>query len=274
MSRTEQQVGGQLIPNPAKRFLEPKNNYSVEEIVTGKGKKTEVNVFDSVSLGYSEKNGEEWEKKTIDLPIEFAILNGDWTNFKGWNKTDNCMYFSNEVKDSTSTITIRNKEGIVFEFTLKEMWEKVPGTKNKTENAKSIAARLKELNVKQHSSIYIVLRDTDEIINLQLKGANLSGSKDVANQPSGWWNVSKKFKPNNNLYKYWFQINDWLEETTDIGTFGILNFTQGELISKEDGVQLDVLFDELEAYHTYYKSKPELASTTTGEIAPVDPEDM
>jgi hypothetical protein len=257
-SRCEQNVGGQLIPNPAKRFLEPKNNYTVETITTAKGKKTEVKAFDSVSLGYSEKNGEEWEQKTLDLPIEFAILNGDWVNFKGWNDTDKCKYWSNEVKDNTSTITIRNKEGIVFEFTLKEMWEKVPGTKNKTENAKNIAARLKELNVKQHSSIYIVLRGTDEIINLQLKGSNLSGSKDPENQPSGWWNVSKKFKPNNNLYKYWFQINDWLEETTDIGTFGILNFTQGELISKEDGVSLDALFDELAAYHEFYTNKPEL----------------
>lgn len=259
MSRTEQQVGGQLIPNPAKRFLEAKNNYTIEEIVTAKGKKTEVKAFDSVSFGYSEKNGEEWEQKTVELPIEFAILNGDWVNFKGWNETEKCKYWSNEVKDADSVITVRNKEGVAYEFTLNQMWGRTTGSKIKDEKqSKEVKAKLKELGVKQHSSIYVVLRDTNEIINLQLKGANLSGSKVIDNQPSGWWNVSKKFKPNNNLYKYWFQINDWIEEEGEMGNYGVVNFTQGELISSEDGVQLDALFDELAEYHKYYTTKPEL----------------
>jgi len=259
-SRTEQNVGGQLIPNPAKKFLVAKNNYTVEEIVTGKGKKTEVKVFDSVSLQYSVKEGEEYINHDIALPVEFAILNGDWVNFKGWNDSDKCGYWSNEVKDANSNIVIRNKEGIVFEFTLNQMWEKVKGTKNPTEKAKEVRARLKELNVKQHSSIYIVFRDTNEIVNLQLKGSNLSGSKDPEHQPSGWWNISKKYKPGNNLYKYWFQINDFLEQEGEMGNYGILNFTQGELINAEDSVVLDQLFDELTAYHKFYTDKPALVA--------------
>lgn len=259
-SRCEQNVGGQLIPNPAKRFLEVKNNYTTETITTGKGKTKEVKVFDSVSLGYSEKNGEEWEQKTLDLPIEFAILNGDWVTFKGWSETEKCMYWSNEVKDADTVITIRNKEGVAYEFTLNQMWGRTTGSKVKDEKqSKEVKAKLKELGVKQHSSVYIVLRDTNEIINLQLKGSNLSGSKNPENQPSGWWNISKKFKPMNNLYKYWFQINDWIEEEGEMGNYGILNFTQGELINKEDGEPLDVLFDELTAYHEYYIKKPEVA---------------
>lgn len=275
-SRCEQNVGGLLIPNPAKKFLEVKNNYTVEEITTGKGKKTQVKAFDSVSLAYSEKNSsDEWEQKTLELPVEFAILNGDWVNFKGWNETEKCKYWSNEVKDSDALITVRNKEGVVYEFTLNQMWGRTTGSKIKDEKgSKEVKAKLKELNVKQHSSVYIVLRDTNEIINLQLKGANLSGSKNPDNQPSGWWNISKKFKPMNNLYKYWFQINDWVEEEGEMGNYGILNFTQGELINKEDGIELDSLFDELTAYHEYYSSKPELVKEETPVLDTVDSDDI
>jgi len=263
MSRLEQNTGGELLSNPAKRFLEFKNYYTKEQITTGKGKKTEVKVFDKCGFTWSEKVGEEWIQHQVDLPLEFAIINGDWINFKGWNEEDKTKYYSNEVKDATSVISIRNKEGIVYEFTLNDMWGRVPGSKVKDEaKSKLVKAKLKALGVKQHSSIYVGIKNREgdfELQNFQLKGANLSGSKEPDNQPSGWWNIQKALKASKKIYTHYIQMNDWITESGELGEYGIVNFTVGDALTAEDNEQLEVLYEDLVKYHEYYTSKNEVA---------------
>jgi len=273
MSRLEQGQGD-LVRNPAKRFLEFKNVFNKEEVII-KGKPKEIKVFEKAAFTYAEKEGEEWINHIVDLPLEFALLNGDWVNFKGWSETDKCKYYSNEVKNADEVISIRNKEGIVYEFTLNQMWGKVAGSKVKDEaKSKEVKAALKGLGVKQHSSLYVAMKNEDsgefEMINIQIKGANLSGVKD-SETPSGWWNFSKKFKPGNVIYKKYIQLNDWVVEDGELGEYGVLNWSFGSLISEEEEEQIEVLFKELESYHIYYldrskevvKAVPEVPALTT-----------
>ena len=259
MSRLEQGQG-ELLRNPAKRFLEFKNMYSKEE-VTIKGKTKEVKVFDKCGFNWSEKVGEEWVQNFVELPLEFAVLNGDWVNFKGWSETEKCKYWSNEVKTADDLISIRNKDGIVYEFTLNQMWGKVKGSTVKDEAmSKKVKADLKGLNVKQHSSIYVAIKNEEteefELINLQIKGANLSGVKDTPTPPSGWWNFSKKYKSGNSLYTNYVQINDWTVEDGELGEYGVLNFTLGSKISADENEEIETLYQEMEAYHKFYTDKP------------------
>ena len=259
MSRVDQSVGTDLQKNPTSRFFQFKNYFTQEEI-TVKGKTKEVKVFDKCGFTWSTKNEDgEYENHDFDLPIEFALLNGDWVNFKGWNADEKVFYKSTEVKDAKSVISVSNKEGIVYEFTLNDMWGKVEGSKVKDEKiSKDVKARLKQLGVKQHSSLYAAIKDENgefELINFQLKGANLSGSREKENQPSGWWNVSKDFKKSKKIYTHYIQMNDWITESGELGEYGVVNFTLGSKIDEEDNEKLEVLFTELEDYHKYYLNK-------------------
>lgn len=280
MSRLEQSTQGDLIRNPAARFLEFKNMYTKEEVVL-KGKKKEIKVFEKCGFNYSEKVGEEWVQHFVDLPLEFAVLNGDWVNFKGWNETEKCKYWSNEVKNADDTISIRNKEGIVYEFTLNDKWGKVAGSKVKDELlSKKVNAALKGLNVKQHSSIYIGLKNEDdgsfELVNLQLKGANLSGVRENEDKskPSGWWNFSKKYKQGNALYSKFVQVNDYTVEDGELGEYGVLNWEMGSKIGDEDNEKLEELFNQLEEYHKFYLNKPKVVvEETKAELVTTEDDD-
>lgn len=290
MSRLEQIASGELLHNPAKRFLEPKNNYTVKTIKNDDGEDEEVKVFKDMSFVYSKKNeSDEYENFNVELPIEFAVLNPQFISFKGWNETESVRYWSNEIDsfNDNDLISIRNKEGIVFEFTLAQKNEKVPGTKNSTDAAKEIQGKLKQLGVKQYSSIYAAVKTDDgefETINFQIKGSSLSGEmepkrkafkgtdaafekeiKRIRENQVGFWAFNKKH--GTNKFKYptsgkmitnYVQINDFIKVKGEIGTYGILNFTIGDVISKEDNEKLDVLHAELTAYLKYYTTKPEL----------------
>jgi hypothetical protein len=258
MSRVDQSVGSDLQKNPTSRFFQFKNYFTMEEI-TVKGKTKEVKVFDKAGFIWSTKNEDDgYDTHDFDLPIEFALLNGDWVNFKGWNADEKVFYKSTEVKDADSVISVSNKDGIVYEFTLNQMWGKVKGSSVKDEEgSKAVKAKLKQLGVKQHSSVYAAIRKDDgfELVNFQLKGANLSGSREKENQPSGWWNVSKEFKKSKKIYTHWIQMNDWITESGELGEYGVVNFTLGDKIDAEDNEKIEVLFEELEAYHKYYLNK-------------------
>ena len=278
MSRLEQSSGTELLRNPSSKFLEFKNVYGKEE-VTIKGKKKEVKVFEECKFVYAVKEGEEWVQHDVKLPLEFAVINGDWVNFKGWNETEKCKYYSNEVKGPDDIISLRNKDGVVFEFTLNEMWGRTTGSKVKDEVAsKKVKSILKGYGVKQHSSIYIGVRsredDSFDLMNLQIRGANLSGIKEPEkNVPSGWWNVSRKYKQNNLLYTNFMQINDWTVEDGELGEYAVLNWTIGDKIDAEDNERLDLLFDNLAAYHKYYLNKPkeeEVKTESKTESKPVE----
>lgn len=271
-SRLEQPTGGELLSNPAKKFLQFKNYYTKESI-TVKGKKKEVKVFDKCGFTWAEKIDEEWVNHEVDLPLEFAIINGDWVSFKGWNEEEKTMYYSNEVKDAKSVISIRNKEGIVYEFTLNDMWGKVEGSKVKDEaKSKLVKSKLKALNVKQHSSIYVGMKNDEgnyELVNFQLKGANLSGSKNEDHKPSGWWNVSKALKAAKKIYTYNIQMNDWITEDGELGEYGVVNWTLGDPLTSEQNEELEVLYNDLLKYHEYYTSKNTAAPVAEAVSEPV-----
>lgn len=277
MSRLEQSTGGELVSNPAKKFLEFKNYYTKEQITTGKGKKTEVKVFDKCGFTWSEKVSDEWIQHDVDLPLEFAIINGDWVSFKGWNEEEKTKYYSNEVKDAKSVISIRNKEGIVYEFTLNDMWGKVENSKVRDEvKSKEVKAKLKALGVKQHSSIYVGMKNAEgeyELVNFQLKGANLSGSKNEDNKPSGWWNISKALKATKKIYTHNIQMNDWITEDGELGEYGIVNWTVGDALTAAENDQLEVLYNDLVKYHEYYTSKSAVAPVVEAVMAPIAEDD-
>lgn len=259
MSRTDQANGRDLVLNPCKKFLTVKNTYITEKF---KGK--DVKVLDGCNFEYSLKNTNgEYDKFTMDLPLEFAIINCKFVNFKGWDETEKVMNYSNEVQNMDDLITIRNKEGVLYEFTLNDFWGNVKGSKVKDElKKKEVQAKLKSLNVKQHSSIYIAVKDPKtkefELMNLQIKGANLSGSKDPANAPSGWWNFVKHPAVSKKLYTNYIQTNDFIEEKGEMGYYSILNFQVGGPIDKEDSLELENIYEELKAYHEFYAKKPEV----------------
>lgn len=255
-TRIDQPIGeGVFMSNPSKKFLTFKNNYT-KETVTVKGKKSEVVIFDNCTFQWSEKIGEDYVTHDIELPIEFAILNGDWVNFKGWDKTTESYYYSNEVKTPDAPIHIRNKDKVVYTFTLNDMWGVIPGSKIKNEaKAREVKAKLKELNVRQNASIYIAMKNEEgvyEINNIQLKGSNLSGLKDKTIL-SGWWNVSRKLKNSKKIYTHFIEINDFFTESGELGEYGIPNITLGEKIDEDTLEILETLFQELTEYHKIYE---------------------
>lgn len=258
--RTEQSIGNaEFLENPCKKFLTFKNIYTMEETVI-KGKKKEIKVFDSVAFTYATKEDDEWVNHTVDLPLEFAILNGNWISFKGWNDTDKCMYYSNEVNNADQQIHVRNKEEVVYSFTLNQLWGKTPGSKVKDEAlAKTTKGKLAALNVKQHSSIYVALRNDDnsfELANFQLKGANLSGSSnETLEYPTGWWNVNKQLQKSKTLYSHYHQFNDFITESGELGEYGIVNWSLGDRIQDADNDSIQELFSELHIYHQAYLLK-------------------
>ncbi len=241
--------------NPCKKFLELKNLYEQTEVKNSKGMISKVKSYLEPVLSYSEKEGEVWVNKSHTIPIEFAVINAEFISFKGWNDKEKAMYWSNEVNNNDLPIYIKNKNNILFEFTINAKNEKVKGGNEYTKNAKDIRATLKELNVKQHSCIYIAIKganDEFELAGLQLKGSSLSGIKDPGTAISGWWAFCKKFKNNNLLYKHFVQINDYIVENGELGEYGVLNYTLGDVISDEDNEKLEIIFDELKEYHDYY----------------------
>lgn len=251
-----------FLPNPCSKFLNFKNIYT-KEIVKIKGKEKEIKVFDSCGFEWGEKDADDkWVSHEVRLPIKFAILDKDWVNFKGYCDADKTMYWSNEVKTATDVINIRNKDKTVYSFTLNELWGKTPGSKVKDEaKSKAVKAKLTALGVKQHSSIYIALvneRGEFEMANLQLKGANLSGSKDVS--PSGWWNVQKDFSKFNKIYTHFLEINNFIVESGELGEYGILNYELGDVISAEDTEVINDLARQLETYHVEYSKKAEVST--------------
>lgn len=244
-------------PNPSTKFLTFKN-YTTKEILQVKGKPKEIKLFDGCGFEWSKKNeNDEWENFKLPLPIEFVMIDKDWINFKGWNQDTSTMYWSNEVKNSSDTINIRDKDSVIYSFTLNDMWGVVPGIKVRDEaKKKEIKAKLLSLGVKQHSSLYIAMKndkDEYELMNIQLKGSNLSGSKTVT--PSGWWNVQKEFNKGNKIYSHFIQINDYITEEGEMGEYGILNYTLGELIPSDDLPIIDALAETLENYHAEYAKR-------------------
>lgn len=290
MSRLDPNAGkAEFVSNPCGRFYEMKNKYTVENVVTKAGKKKEVKVFDKVALEWTERveneDGDvEYVRHERELPIEFAFIDPDWVHFKGWNKDTSTFYRSNEVNSPKLPITIRSKDGDVLTFKQEDSWQKVKGTKNLTDDAMEIKQEIKGLQVKQYSSIYIALKNADgsiELANLQLKGANLTGRRIIAKDfdseadfkaafkenkenPVGWWNYSKTIA--NSMYDYWFQINDWVTESGELGEYGILRMVKADKIGKEENEELTAMAKVLKEYHIWYLNKGKEVVVETDEI--------
>ena len=241
MSRLNPQEELVITENPVKKYLTIKNTYTEEKIYS-KGKEKIVKVLDSPVLAYSEKTEDEegnieYIKKEIKFPITFCFIDPNWTQFKGFSKTENLFYYTNEVNNNNSPLILRSKEGIVLETSLKEIQEQDPGKKVRTAKAQELYNTL-TANTKRHNSLYLGLLNEEneiELVCLQLKGANLSGNKDIPN--SGWWNQQKFFNKTGGLYANWFTIQDWVEVSSEVGDYNIINFTKGNLLSKEEEQQ-------------------------------------
>lgn len=245
-----------FIKNPCKKFLTLKSVNDIEEITTKGGGKKEIKVLSGAEFEYSipGENEGEWIKKEVKLPLEFIILDDSWTNYKGWNDEKKMYYRSNEVNQNDQLITIKGKDGVVFEFTKDQYWGNIPNSKIKDEEtSKRIKDTLKTLNVSEHGSIYIAMKNEDgefEIVNLQLKGTNLRGSKDYPND--GWRKFSTKLKNSGVKYSNYIQINDWTTGESNLGDFVILNYSIGEVIPEDDMQKAIELGTELENYHNQY----------------------
>lgn len=266
MSRTKQRESSYLEgpKNPATKFMTFKNVKEKEKLKSGK----EVEVFNRIALEWTEKdeNG-DWQKITSELPMEFAILDKDYTMFRGFNKETNTNVYSNEVKDRNEIINIRNKNGVLFSFTLAEYFDWDRQEKKYSDKAKEVRKELKDLNAKEHKSVYIALKENGEIklANLQLRGMNLKGknfdwkdpiaAKEAQENPTGFKALTK-FERDGFLYKNWIKVDSWFEEETELGTFGIADFKLGDKITPEESDILNDLDTQLQEYLDAYKSKP------------------
>lgn len=263
MSLVNQEKESQeFVSNPCKKFLTVKGVKEETEVTKKDGTKKIISELVGAELEYQvrpEEEGGEWTKESLKLPLEFIIIDDSWFNFKGWNEDEGMYYRSNEVNSSDRPILIRDKEKVVYEFTMDDYWGNIKGSKMKDEEtAKATKGKLKALNVSEHGSIYVALKKEDgtfELVNLQLKTTNLRGSKD--HKDAGWRKFSKKMKDMGLKYKNFVQINDWTTGTFQEKDFVILNYTIGDKITQEELDQAIELGKELEAYHNQYLNKPQ-----------------
>lgn len=126
-----------------------------------------------------------YEKIDVPLPFQFTLLDSNWTTFKGYHEPSGMNFWSNEVDDYNSIITIRSKEGVFAEFTMSEFIDKDKAGQELREKVKAKA-------VKKLRSIYGVWTNEDkqlELINLQLKGTQDYVATD---KTAGWASFIKK----------------------------------------------------------------------------------
>lgn len=284
---------GTFLDSPVKKYLEVKNHKDEIEVEV-KGKKKMTSVFDRLSFQWSEKVDDEYQRHLVELPVEFAIIDSDWKHYKVWDKENNCFIQTNEVSKNDEIIKVRRRGDILFEFTMNELWEKEADKQTPTKRSLEVKAKLKELDLKQYSSIYAAMKNEEgvfELINFQLKGSQLSGLKD---EPiTGYWNINKvltnklPFKEKNewmqNAYvqqalgkKYtnFHQFNDWLIGELDGKEYGVLNWTLGGEISADEAEEIKQLALELDAYHKEYRKKGTPITTTESVPFEEDPADI
>lgn len=244
MSRTTEQS----ISNPCKRFLTWKTKKEKVTATLPNGKTIET---EEITGGYWEYWNKETEtKEVVELPFEFAVLDFDCVNFKGFSSKEDTGVYSNEVKMGkfpNDKVVVRTKNGVICEFPVKEY-------KNNKETIEGNGA-------KYTKSVYIAVNNDGnyEIWNLQLSKSALTGAQEkdkvtgktvISDRNDGWM----AFEKNNSskFMKKFVKVENFKQKTTPTSTFVIPVFELGNEIDNETGTILDTLDTELQQYLTAY----------------------
>ena len=253
MSRTSQ-----IRENPCKVFATWKSVYTTKVIEGEEFRKLKGGTF----VYWDKVKGENVE---IELPFKFAIINPGLVTFKGFNEKLKSGVWSNEVSDPEHEVSIRNKNGILMTFKLKDYKEQ------------NIKDKVAGCCAKYTRSVYIGVptKAGIEIYNLQISGAAASGGSDKddtnpEDKNDGWFAFSRLNKAN--LYKRWIVVKDVKNKKKGPNPFTVPVFELGDVISDKDGDVLDALDIELKDFLAYYFDKPATPTATASKEAVEDEE--
>lgn len=258
----------ELVANPAKKFLKWANIQTVK-VVDGE----EFKKITGGEFRYSVKNEDtgEWSNISVEMPFEFAILNGDCFSWKGTDETKNNRFvWTNEVNGYTKSVTLKGKEKGENTSNLMSFNREDYSNKDKKE---AIKEKLSGFAADYTQSVYISPKTKDgftEIWNLQLQKAPLTGGNgkkrgneiDPEDKYDGWFGFMKQCQLKSvNTLKNTIVVNSYKAKKNGDVKFMIPVYEVGNPIAEQEDAQLTVLFEELEAYHKVdaakYNSKEE-----------------
>jgi len=242
-----------VVESPCTKFLK----WSTLEDEDGK-------IVNGVWQYYDKDLGEKGEKVNIELPFKFALISDELVTIKGFSKAKQCGIWSNEVRKPEQILTVRDKDGIIAEFSLKEY-----------KNNKAI---LKEAGASYCKSIYIAVNGENgwEMMNIQAKSSVLTGGADPENmteddKQDGWFGFTKYNK--GKLLSNMINVDSYKLRRNGKVRFSVPTFTIGEVISPENIDALEKLNDELEDYLKFYFNRPkDTTESTEQEEVAVDSE--
>lgn len=190
-----------------------------------------------------------WDKenqKNVEakLPFTFALLDDSCMTIKGYNERTGQGVYSNEVNHPDHELVIKSNKETLLKF--------------KRSDYKANKDAIEGFGGKYHQSVYGAMLNEKgeyELINLQLKGAALTGAVDESNpeeddKNAGWMNFKKFFKTK--MYSNMITVKDYKLRKKGKTRFTTPLFEVGSEITKEQSKIFDNMDIALKGWFKYY----------------------
>jgi len=193
-----------------------------------------------------DENGDiVYSKTDVPLPISFTLLDSKCFSFKGYHEPSKTGFYSNEVDDFDSIISVKTKEGVFVEFTMREYVSK---------EGANLREKLAGKSIKSVKSIYGVAKNEEgelEMINLQLKGTQDYVAADKKAGFSAFLKTNSRF-----LDKYDIVVENVVITQKDKQSrkyaYPVWSLSK-KLTDETNEDALNEFYDILTAYHIKYK---------------------